>query len=199
MKPNLKIIPPNLDWPNQFDAIAKHIRAIVGSNIERIDHIGSTAVAGLAAKDIIDIQLTVTDINDLGIIERLKGAGFDYKADIKSDSLVGLDDDSPQLRKHCFGVNNFKFNDSAFDRGINAHIHIREQGRLNQEYPLVFRDYLRADSVTREAYSIIKKELATRFNGDKAAYYAIKDPYMDTIYQGAKLWAKSINWQVSNA
>ncbi|MCJ8273518.1 MAG: GrpB family protein [Psychrosphaera sp.] len=191
MKPSLKIIPPNPDWPQQFDAIAKQIRAIVGSTVERIDHIGSTSVAGLAAKDIIDIQLTVTDIDDHDIVTRLENAGFEHKAEVKND------DNSPQLRKHYFKVKSFKVSSfkvnsfkSSSDNNICAHIHIRQQGRLNQQYPLVFRDYLRGDAVTREAYSTIKKELAARFDGDKAAYYAIKDPYMDTIYQAAKMWAK---------
>lgn len=188
-------MPPNPEWPKQFDAIATQIRAIVGSTVERIDHIGSTAVVGLAAKDIIDIQLTVTDIDAHHIINLLKNAGFEHKVNVKNDLLVGVDDDSPQLRKHYFKLTDFKYKDG----NINAHIHIRQQGRLNQQYPLVFRDYLRADAVTREAYSTIKKELVIRFNGDKEAYYAIKDPYMDTIYQAAKLWAKSCDWQAANA
>ncbi|NQZ06669.1 MAG: GrpB family protein [Algicola sp.] len=203
-KPTIEIVAPNPNWPQQFETIAKQIRAVVGSTVERIDHVGSTAVAGLAAKDIIDIQLTVTDIDDHDIIERLKDAGFEHKADVKNDLLVGVDDDSPQLRKHYFKVNSFKVNSfkansfKSSDSNISAHIHIRQQGRLNQQYPLVFRDYLRSDAVTREAYSTIKKELATRFNGDKAAYYAIKDPYMDTIYQAAMLWVKSVDWRADD-
>ncbi len=103
--------------------------------------------------------------------------------------LTGLDSSSPDLQKKIF-------RQKPGQR--RTHIHIREENRLNQIYPLVFRDYLRFDSLTRLAYAEIKKELASRFADDVEAYYAIKDPYMDTVYQAAQLWAKSRNWQVDN-
>ena len=180
---------PNSDWSNQFISIAEKIRQVVGKEAERIDHIGSTAVAELAAKDIIDIQITVSDISDIDFISKLQRAGFQYKPDTTRDSLVGVDCSSPELQKHYF-------QEKTGERKV--HIHIREKDRLNQIYPLVFRDYLRADKVTRDAYLMIKKELAKRFSNDKESYYAIKDPHMDTIYQAAKLWAKLNNWMPDN-
>ena len=66
---------------------------------------------------------------------------------------------------------------------------------MNQEYALLFRDYLRAETSVRDAYGAIKKELADRFGDDVDAYYAIKDPHMDTVYHAAKLWAKLEHWK----
>jgi len=67
---------------------------------------------------------------------------------------------------------------------------VRKLGRLNQQYPLLFRDYLIADANVRQAYEQVKRELATRFAHDSQAYYAIKEPYMDTLYRAALLWQR---------
>jgi GrpB-like predicted nucleotidyltransferase (UPF0157 family) len=157
---------------------------VLGDAVISIDHIGSTAVSGLPAKDIIDIQITVSDLNAPVYFSRLIDAGFKSRADIVADSLVGVDDDSVELAKRYF---------QQQPGGRKANIHIREAGRLNQQYPLIFRDYLRADSTTRLAYAAIKQQLAERLGNDAEAYYAIKDPYMDSIYQAAKLWDKLAN------
>jgi len=93
------------------------------------------------------------------------------------DSLVGTADNSHDLEKRYFSK-------------PRVHVHVRELGRVNQEYALLFRDYLRANPIVKEAYQSIKIELANRFPNDKTAYYAIKDPYMDTVYQAALLWNK---------
>lgn len=185
MKP-IMIVEPNPEWPNEFDAVAERIRAFVGADVQRIDHIGSTSIAGLAAKDIIDIQITVKNIDCGACIAGLKRAGFIHRQNVTCDSLVGTDADSKELGKHYF-------REPMGERPV--HIHIREQGRLNQEYALVFRDYLRADAVTREAYAVVKKALANRFSYDTEAYYQIKDPFMDSIYQAAKMWAQLNSWR----
>ena len=76
---------------------------------------------------------------------------------------------------------------------------MREEGRLNQLYPLLFRDFLRADEPTRLAYEDIKRELARRFADDVEAYYAIKDPYMDTVYRAALMWKEATAWTPDDA
>jgi GrpB-like predicted nucleotidyltransferase (UPF0157 family) len=58
----------------------------------------------------------------------------------------------------------------------------------------MFRDFLRNDDFMREAYQKLKIELAERFPDDVKAYYAIKDPYMDTVYRAAQLWAEWNKW-----
>ena len=57
------IIPYQAGWPAEFQNSAAHLRAILGGLALRIDHIGSTSVPGLAAKDIVDIQITVADLD----------------------------------------------------------------------------------------------------------------------------------------
>src|SRR5262245_66519701 len=57
------ITPYDERWPTEFTEFARRIRAIAGSAAIRIDHIGSTAVPGLAAKDVIDMQVTIADLD----------------------------------------------------------------------------------------------------------------------------------------
>lgn len=183
------ICDPNPEWENEFKSIAKRIRFYIDTKGIRIDHIGSTSVLNLSAKDIIDIQITVKDIEDSSIIFILKKAGYQFRQGINYDNLIGHSDDSQGLKKRYF-------REKTGER--ITHIHIREEGRLNQIYPLVFRDFLRSNAAVREAYSIIKKELAIRFKDDINAYYSIKDPHMDTIFEAAKLWSINNYWKPDN-
>ena len=182
----IKIVEYKPEWVNQFAVLASQIRSAIGSEATRVDHIGSTSVPKLAAKDILDIQITVSDLNQINYLEKLQDAGFRLREHIKYDLLTGLEEGSFELEKRFFREPHGQ---------RQAHIHVREQGRLNQVYPLLFRDYLKADAVVCAAYETVKKELAGHFLADADAYYRIKDPYMDTIYQGAKLWAEQCDWK----
>ena len=182
----IKIVKANIEWVKDFYSIAKDIRMLLGDIAIRIDHIGSTSVPNLSAKDVIDIQISVYSIQDCTIVNKMIRAGYIYKSLTTHDNLMGLKNDSPELQKKYFRE---KLNHRK------AHIHIRELGRINQIYPLVFRDYLRNDDEARLAYETIKQELALRFPYDSIAYYAIKDPIMDIIYKAAKLWSVKFQWQ----
>lgn len=183
----IEIVEANPNWPNDFVTAAQKIRAIVGRVALRIDHIGSTSVTGLVAKDIIDIQITVESIEDHATIDLLVNEGYRHRKNIRHDILIGLPTDSPELKKHFI-------REPEGSRVTN--IHIRESGRLNQIYPLLFRDYLRSTPHVRDAYGEIKLQLANKFKNNTDAYYDIKDPYMDTVYYGARSWAELIKWKV---
>ncbi|WP_422380892.1 GrpB family protein [Marinicellulosiphila megalodicopiae] len=182
----IQITPYNPNWPNEYQTIAKQLRSLLDKIALRIDHIGSTSIDALAAKDVIDIQISVDDVSNTAIEQKLTSVGFVFRDEAICDNLVGLDADSIELKK--------KFFQQAVGQR-RVHIHVRQIGRINQEYPLLFRDYLRSDVHTKRAYAQIKIELAKHFSNDANAYYAIKDPYMDTVYAAAKLWAKQTNWQ----
>ena len=71
-------------WVDEFMQIARHIRDLVGRAAIRIDHIGSTAVPGLGAKDVIDIQITVSDLDEAGgLTSLLRAAGFRAGRDVR--------------------------------------------------------------------------------------------------------------------
>lgn len=147
-----------------------------------LHHIGSTAVPGLAAKDIIDIQLTVDDLAavDDDAFER---EGFERRSVTADHCPPGIKLAASELRKAFFR-----------SRGRPANLHIRERGRFNQRYPLLCRDFLRAHPTAAGAYTLIKQRLAQRFPADDDFYYDTKDPVFDIIMDGANEWAKLIGW-----
>jgi GrpB-like predicted nucleotidyltransferase (UPF0157 family) len=81
-----------------------------------------------------------------------------------------------------------------WSNGSSIHLHVREQGRLNQRYPLLFRDYLRADPIAAGAYGLLKRALAEVVADDWDTYYAVKDPACDLILAGAEQWAARTAW-----
>ena len=76
------------------------------------------------------------------------------------------------------------------------HVHVRENGRLNQRYALLFRDYLRAAPTAAAAYGELKRALATSLPNDRDAYTAVKDHACDLIIAGAEQWADRTGWSV---
>jgi len=76
-----------------------------------------------------------------------------------------------------------------------ANVHVRIEGNPNQRYPLIFRDYLRAHSNSARATEQIKREIVKRHADDVEAYYDIKDPVYDLIWDAAQEWSKQTHWQ----
>ena len=173
------ICPYNPEWPAEYARIGAVLQDVLGEVAVRIDHIGSSSVPGLAAKDIIDIQVTVQTLDDPRIREQLVAHGYDFRDENTRDEFVGIEEDSPELRKKYA-------REREGERRI--HIHIREQGRFNQRYALLFRDYLRASPVVAKAYETIKVRLSEIFPESIEGYLYIKDPLMDIIFEAARQW-----------
>ena len=173
-------------WPSDFNDIATVLRGTFGDTALLIHHIGSTAVSGLGAKDIIDIQITVADIDDPAIEAAAVRAGA---------KLTGITDDHPppgsnldpsELKKQFFEL---------LPPHRRANIHVRQAGRFNQEYALLCRDYLRAHPEAALAYDHFKRNLARRFAEDPAGYYEVKDPVFDIMMAAAREWQENTGWQ----
>ena len=175
-------------WPDRFSAIGSSLRGALGDAVLRIDHIGSTAVAGLPAKDVIDVQVTVLDLVGADAWAEELLPGLVRRQEVTADHVPpGATADSREWTKRYWS-----------DRWT-LHVHVREQGRLNQRYPLLFRDYLRADSVAAEAYAQVKRALAVAAPDDWDTYYAVKDPVCDVIIAAAEHWAVRVGWTPSDS
>lgn len=75
----VEICEPNPNWPASFALIEQRIRAALGDRALIIQHVGSTSVPGLPAKDNIDVDIVVADPTDEGnYVEALEGAGFQF-------------------------------------------------------------------------------------------------------------------------
>ena len=174
-------------WAAEFTHLARRIRRLVGSAAIRIDHIGSTAIPGLAAKDVIDLQVTVTDLDCVGgVTVPLRKAGFHQGNEFVYDEFWTMPATDPQLRK-------LYMREPEGER--RAHIHIRELGRFNQRYALLFRDYLRDSEAVRKGYEEVKRRAARLFPDSIDGYLFLKDPVFHIIYEAACLWARTTEWE----
>ncbi|WP_327031255.1 dephospho-CoA kinase [Micromonospora sp. NBC_01740] len=172
-------------WPQQYARLAARIRHALAPADLRIDHIGSTAVPGLAARDVIDIQLTVPTLADADgpLAERLAEAGF--------PRLPGEWWDDP--RPPGSGRWEKRLHGSA-DPGRPVHLHVRPANAPGWRYALLMRDHLRADPDQRSAYLALKRELAASAP-DSAAWTTAKDPWFDEEHLRAEQWAAQTGWR----
>lgn len=177
----ITIIPWTDRWPAEFRQIATPLRAALGEHAIRIDHIGSTSVLGLAAKDIIDVQVTVAALDSATLVPLLASLGYSRIANISGDHVPPGGPSAPEEWAKLI------FRPPAGQRPTN--LHVRQAGRANQRYALLFRDYLRADASVAGAYAQIKKALAAQHPNDPEAYYDVKDPVCDIIMAAAERWA----------
>lgn len=181
----IELVDPDPTWGQQFGDVGRSVRAAFGPRALRIDHIGSTAVPGLLAKDVIDIQVTVDSFD--GVADILASHGWTLWPAIAFDhrppGTVLADE---QLVK--------RFAQAAAPRRIN--LHVRLAGRFNQRYPLLCRDYLRSHPDAARAYGEVKRHLARIVGDDQDAYYDVKDPVFDIIMAGAEAWAAATHWEL---
>ena len=168
-------------WPQDFRRIAERIRAAMGERALRIDHVGSTAVPGLAAKPVVDVQVTVAQLADA---QPLADAGFEESLGFGDHRPPGADGPDADWEKRFFNP--------PVGR---ANVHVRVDGRANERYALLFRDYLRAHPLAAEAYAELKRRLARELR-DGAAYAVVKDPACDLIAVAAEAWAAETCWQL---
>lgn len=182
----VSIVEYQAHWTSAFELIASRLRTTLGSDALRVDHIGSTAIPGLCAKDVIDVQVTVQALEG-GIAQRMLDAGFtSHTGFLRQDHLPPGFEEQPQDWSKFF-----------FMQGLGArrcNIHIRQLGKPNQRYPLLVRDFLRQDIRSAEAYGRLKKRLAVAL-ADPDTYPDVKDPAADLIYLAAERWARETNWQ----
>jgi GrpB-like predicted nucleotidyltransferase (UPF0157 family) len=181
----IEIVSYQPGWPAEFLSIGKAIRAAVGMLALRIDHIGSTSVPGLAAKDRIDIQITVQSFEPALAIALQRAGYMRSEGNISDHIPPGEPNESKNWEKWFF---------RAPEQQRPTNVHVRRLGLPNQRYPLLFRDFLRATPTASLAYAQVKTALAKYHADDIEAYYDVKDPVCDIIIAGAELWAEKTGW-----
>ena len=184
----IEIVEYRASWPHEFREIAQVIRSGLGDLALRIDHIGSTSVPGLAAKDRIDMQLTVAGFDRFAPVQAaLENIGYTIAPGNTSDHRPpGWEGPDDQWEKRFFRP-------PPEQRPTN--LHVRAAGRANQRYPLLFRDYLRAHPRSAAAYAELKRRLADHLR-DLDTYPDVKDPACDLIAVAAEDWAAAVGWEL---
>jgi GrpB-like predicted nucleotidyltransferase (UPF0157 family) len=156
-------------WPARFAAERQRIVGALGPTARRVDHIGSTAVPGLDAKPIIDIDLSVPDVDDEPTyLPALERAGYHLRVRQPGHRMVRTAD-------------------------LDVHVHICGEGSEWERRHLLFRDWLRIDDADRAAYAALKRALARREWSDMNAYADAKGALIGQIMTRAEAWAEHVD------
>lgn len=185
---SVRVVPYHPRWPSWAAAEIGALRTALGPAVVHADHIGSTAIPGMAAKDVLDVQLSVRDLDEAARAfgDPLAGLGYERKP-YEHDHVPAGDDSDPELwSKRYWRRRNHP--------GGDVNLHVRVVGSPNERLALLFRDYLRAHGDAVAAYSRFKQELSGAVP-DLAAYTEIKDPVVDLVIAAAARWARDTGWQ----
>ena len=183
------LAPADPAWAAQAGRLIARMRTAVPQDVLAVDHIGSTAVPGLDAKDVIDLQLSVRDLDAADrIAPLLADAGFPRWPGIISDNPKPSHPDPADWGKRLHG---------NADPGRPVNVHLRAAGSPGWRYALCFRDWLRADAEARADYVAEKKRVAGLHNVDKstAGYAADKEGWF-TEYAAPRMeaWVLRTGW-----
>ena len=187
----IELVAYDTGWPHRFGAFAADLRRsitdqaadAVGQRLVSIHHIGSTSVPGLSAKDIIDIQVTLSGrplIGDFEPFEPLREAievhGYRW------------DPDCPDRRKRFFTL------DTPDGRRV-VNLHVRADGEISQQAALLFRDFLRSSDSARAAYETAKRELVEHDWPTVDDYAEAKGDTVWQLLREADRWSARISWR----
>ncbi|BBZ44413.1 dephospho-CoA kinase [Mycobacterium parmense] len=199
------LVPPDPGWPDQARRILARLQTACGHRALRVDHIGSTAVPDFWAKDVIDVQITVESLAVADeLAEPLLAAGYPRLERITADVA------KPPEVKARSTVEGFERSDdpglwhkrihASADPGRPTNVHVRVDGWPNQQFALLFVDWLTADREARDDYLSVKRVAEERAApGDAAAYADAKEPWFSAAYRRAWEWADSTGWRPASA
>jgi dephospho-CoA kinase len=186
------LVPPRDTWANEAGRLIKRIvKALPAGQQETvtIDHIGSTSVPGLDAKDVIDLQLTVLGLEVAdALAPALAAAGFPVIPGITADSPKPSHPNPEDWRKRIH---------ANADPGRPVNLHIRAIGSPGWRFALCFRDWLRAEPAAAAEYLALKRRLAAEHAGDTstADYAAAKEDWFTAVEEPLERWVKESGWQ----
>ena len=156
------IAPYDPAWPGLFEEESARIEAALGDQVTRVEHVGSTAVPGLGAKPVVDIQVSVRSmVPRTAYTDALVKLGYRWALD-------------PWTDEHEF-----------FSRDVNGgrafHVHVCGQGSEWEQRHVSFRDWLRDHPQDATAYERLKRDLAERHPRDPYTYTDEKSAFIREI------------------
>jgi GrpB-like predicted nucleotidyltransferase (UPF0157 family) len=147
-------------WPGLAAAEIERVRGALGAAAVGVEHIGSTAVPGLAAKPIIDLLVSVAALDE-SYVAPLQDLGY----------LFSRFEDSPE--RHFFG--------RPHERPRTHHAHVVVAGGAEERRHIAFRDLLRTDPDVAAEYAAVKRAAAAAHPDDLFAYMDRKDPFIRRV------------------
>ncbi len=165
----VELVPHNPDWSHQADDEAQRITAGLAFPIVGIYHIGSTSVAGIKAKPILDFVMEVEDLNDvIEAVVEFETLGYENKGE--------------------YGIPGRQFFTRDTDGDRTHHLHVFQVGHPDIERHTVFRDFLRANPDAAREYEKLKEKLAKRFPKQSGNYTAAKSDFILSMDEVARYW-----------
>jgi GrpB-like predicted nucleotidyltransferase (UPF0157 family) len=158
----IEIVEYDPEWPRRFAQEREALREVLAPWLAGpIEHIGSTAIPGLAAKPVIDIMAGVAGLEEsrpaIEAVATLGYCYFPYQAE----------------RRHWFC--------KPSDAFRTHHLHLVPLQSAHWTRPIAFRDYLRAHPSVGAEYESLKRTFAREFRSDREAYTAAKAPFIDAV------------------
>jgi GrpB-like predicted nucleotidyltransferase (UPF0157 family) len=174
------------EWADEYLVLAETLRKLDLDERGAIEHVGSTAIRGMVAKDVIDAQIRVVDLNVDAITARFSDAGFRCRPEEWNARELTRGGVIPKL---VFGA----------PRGARrVNVHVRIDGTLGALDTLLFRDYLRSEAEPRASWAEFKRSIIKDEGSiDLAKYGQGKQSKWDEMMSQADEWAESTNWQAS--
>lgn len=157
-------------WPIMFAEEESRITAALGRIVMMVEHVGSTAVPGMAAKPIIDLLVTVHDIGEArrSVVAPLEALGYTYFPEYEA-----------WLPDEMF-----------FRKGVPGpwthHLHLAEPGSPRRDEFILIRDFLRGRPEFARAYGDLKKAVALLFEDDFVGYREAKRPFLGALLERAR-------------
>lgn len=172
------LMPYNPDWRKRFLSMGQRLRRELGDTAVRVDHIGSTAIPGMTAKPVIDLQVSVpslVDVDAAGRLAALEPLGLELRTD-----------DSDATRRYLSG--DF--------RGLGlSTVQVREHGSFGQQVHLLFRDFLRTVRTAAGRFAEEKERLAGNTWITLDEYDEAKDELIWALLHEASRWAAEVGWR----
>lgn len=164
----IRVLAYDRSWPDRFEQWRRALTACLALTARRIEHIGSTSVPGLPAKPIIDVQVSVVDLQDEAqYVPPLERAGL---------QLRSRDDLHRYFRPFA-------------DRPRDVHVHVCAVDSAWERDHLLFRDYLRAHPQAHQTYATAKRKAARAWSDDGIAYTDAKSSVILNILDQAQRWS----------
>ncbi len=169
MTRHVDVVPYREDWPEQFKKEAEDLRRLFKDQLVSIYHFGSTAIPGTSAKPIIDIMITLRQIE-------------------------AADELSPQLSAmgyHAvgeYGISGRRFFYKGSEDLRSHHLHIYQYDNPHILRHIAFRDYMRSHPMSARQYSRLKEQLAYQFPEDMDGYISGKNDFVREQEMQALTW-----------
>lgn len=156
----LRLMPYNPQWPQYYERERRHLQAAIGQFVTDIQHVGSTAIAGMPAKPVIDIGIAVENFERAAVcVSHMERLGYEYRGE------NGI------LRRHYFVKGHPR----------THHVHMLEAASAEWRAHISFRDYLRAHRGVAIEYANLKNGLAMKFATDREAYQRAKASFIAEV------------------